>query len=193
MLTIITIAIAYVLGSLSSAILLAKVMNLPDPREHGSGNPGATNMLRIGGKNMALYVLIGDVLKGFVAVLIAKLLNVHGFGLGLVALAAVVGHMYPVFFKFQGGKGVATALGALVVLSFWTAVVAIIIWLAVVFMTKYASLASVVAVPASPIIAAVFGHGQFFLPLLIMAGLVVWKHWENIGRLRDGTESKVKL
>jgi glycerol-3-phosphate acyltransferase PlsY len=109
--------ISYLIGSLSSAILVCKFLKLPDPRTQGSMNPGTTNVLRIGGKTPALITLAGDMLKGFIPVLIAHLIGMNGFSLGIVAAAAFLGHLYPVFFKFQGGKGVATALGAFIALS----------------------------------------------------------------------------
>lgn len=189
-LAILFIAIAYLVGSLNSAILVCKVMKLGDPREAGSGNPGATNVLRIGGKKAALIVLITDLFKGVVPVLLAQILGVADFWLGCVAVAVVVGHMFPVFFKFQGGKGVATAFGAVLALSVWIAIIALIVWGVVVFVTKYVSLASLIAA-VLVVVLMLFSHPIYFIPLLVMVILIIWRHKENIDRLKAGTESKI--
>ncbi len=186
---IIFIVIAYFVGSLSSAILVCKAMDLPDPRTAGSGNAGATNVLRIGGKLPAILTLVGDILKGFLPVLIARLLGVTDFLLAMVALAAVVGHIFPAFFNFKGGKGVATAFGALLALVFGVAIVAAIIWVVVVFLTRYISVASLIATVLS-VILVLFVHTNYFLPVLVMALLIIWRHMDNIKRLRAGTENK---
>lgn len=184
--------IAYLLGSLQTSLLLMKFFKFPDPRTYGSGNTGATNVLRTAGKNKALMTLIGDLLKGFIAVLIAKLLGVTGFFLALTALAAVIGHIFPLFFQFKGGKGVATALGGLLLLSFWISLFLIIIWLVVVFMTRYVSLASIITAAIAPFL-MLAANTQFFLPLLVMSALIIWKHSANIQRLRKGVEPKANL
>jgi glycerol-3-phosphate acyltransferase PlsY len=182
-------AIAYVVGSLNCAILVCKAMKLPDPRVEGSGNPGATNVLRIGNKQAAVFVLIGDVLKGALPVLVAYLIGVEGFMLALIALAAVLGHMFPVFFEFKGGKGVATAFGAMLVLTPGVTIFGLIVWVGIVFVTRYISLASVI----TPVVASVlilFLHIPYFLPIAVMAGLIIWRHKDNIDRLKAGTENK---
>ncbi|OGT68791.1 MAG: acyl-phosphate glycerol 3-phosphate acyltransferase [Gammaproteobacteria bacterium RIFCSPHIGHO2_12_FULL_45_9] len=189
---ILSLVIAYVLGSISSGVLIAKLCKLPDPRAEGSGNTGATNTLRLYGKKPALFVLIGDVLKGFVAVLLASMLGVTGGLLGLVALAAVIGHVFPVFFKFKGGKGVATAAGAFLVLSFGVTLLLLIIFAAIVYFTRYVSLASMIAAIAAPIL-FIFSAPALAFPALLVAGLIVWKHSDNIERLRTGTESKIEF
>lgn len=189
MIAIIMIILAYLAGSIITGLLVAKLMKLPDPRKQGSGNVGAANMLRVGGKNAALLTLLGDALKGLIPVWVAYLLGVSGFMLGLVALAAVAGHMFSVFNHFNGGKGVATAFGALLGLSFVIAIIAIVVWLAVVALTRYVSLASI----AAAIIAAVlilFGMPNCFIPIAIIVLLILWRHMENIQRLRTGTENK---
>src|SRR5262245_5627917 len=145
MLTIIFIIIGYLVGSINSALLVCKAMKLPDPRTAGSGNAGATNVYRTSGRLPAIIVFIGDALIGFVTVLIAGLLGVNGTWLALVALAAVVGHVFPLYFKFKGGKGVATAFGAVLALSPVVAIVSLIIWILVVFVTRYVSLGSLIA------------------------------------------------
>ncbi len=184
--------IAYLLGSLQTSLLLVKFFKFPDPRTQGSGNTGATNVLRTAGKNKALITLIGDLLKGFVAVLIAKMLGVTGFFLAFTALAAVIGHIFPIFFQFRGGKGVATAIGGLLLLSFWISLFLIIIWLVVVFITRYISLASIITAALAPFFMLIV-NVNYFVPLLIMSLLIIWKHTENIQRLRKGVERKIKL
>lgn len=193
MANIIALVIAYVLGSLNSSILLTKYLKLPDPRTQGSGNAGATNILRTVGKNQALLVLIADAAKGLIAIWIARLIGVHGVILGFVAFAVVVGHVFPVFFKFKGGKGVATALGGLLGLSLWAAAIAGMIWAAVAFFTKYVSLASMAAAAAAVVLVLVFGKAAYAFPVFCIAGLIVWKHKANIDRLRAGTENKLKF
>lgn len=183
--------IAYLLGSVSSAVIVCKLMGLPDPRTEGSGNPGATNVLRIGGKQAALIVLIADGLKGFIPVILARMFGVSGFALALIALIALLGHIYPVFFKFKGGKGVATAIGGIFGLSFLVGILALITWGLVVYFTKYSSLAALVTAVLLPIYVLIFAHAGYFLPVLIMTAILVWRHWDNIERLRAGTETKV--
>lgn len=190
---IIAIAIAYLLGSLSSAIILSKVLKTPDPRTQGSGNAGATNVLRISGKKEAAMVLVGDALKGLIAVWIAYILHLTPFMLGIVGLVAVVGHIYPVFFKFKGGKGVATAVGATMGLSFLSGILAAAAWAAIAFVTRYASLASIIAVILIPVFLVIFAKGAFFVPGVLIAALIIWKHKDNIQRLKTNTESKIEL
>jgi glycerol-3-phosphate acyltransferase PlsY len=188
--SLIMLVIAYLLGSVSCAILVCKFAGLPDPRTQGSGNPGASNVLRVAGKTYAAITLLGDVLKGLIPVLLAQVLGLHPVVVSLVALAAVLGHMYPAFFKFQGGKGVATAIGAYFALSFPLGLITAIIWLGLAFLFRYASLASLAACALAPFICLIF-NPAYFLGLIIIAALVVWRHWENIERLRQGTESKI--
>lgn len=191
-LALIFIIIAYLIGSLNSAILVCKVMKLGDPREAGSGNPGATNVLRIAGKKAASIVLAVDVLKGLIPVLLAQMLGLTGFLLACVALAAVVGHIFPVFFKFQGGKGVATAFGAILAISPIVAIIAAIVWGVVVFVTKYISLASLISAALVAVL-ILFMHIAYFIPLFLIVLLIVWRHKENIDRLRSGTENKIQF
>ncbi len=191
--TIIGIIIAYLIGSISCAIIVAKIMKLPDPREQGSGNAGATNVLRIGGKQAAIWVLIGDLVKGVIAVLVGRIIGDAGIGLGLVAFAAVIGHVFPLYFKFKGGKGVATMVGAVLALSFAVGIGTIIVWLIVAAASRYASLASMIAAIAAPIFTLFFGDSHFFIPVLFITVLIIWKHLDNIERLRNGKESKIEL
>lgn len=183
--------IAYLIGSLSSAIIVCKFLNLPDPRTQGSMNPGATNVLRIGGKSPALITLAGDMLKGFLPVFIGHLIGIGGFFLGLIAIAAFLGHLYPIFFKFQGGKGVATAAGAILALSPIVGVAAIICWILVAVIFRYSSLAALVATIAAPVFMLFLGNKAYLLPTLIIAAILIWKHWGNIQRLRSGSEGKI--
>lgn len=193
MANILGLIIAYLLGSLNSAVLITKFLKLPDPRTSGSGNAGATNILRTVGKNQALMVLLGDALKGIVAILLARMFGVQGFILGLVALTVVAGHIFPVFFKFKGGKGVATMMGATLMLAPWVGLFAIVVWVIIAFLLRYASLASIVAAVCTPLFMFVFGNHQYAFPLLLVAALVIWRHEENIKRLRSGTETKINL
>jgi len=190
---IIAIIVAYLIGSISSAILIAKFLKLPDPRTQGSGNAGATNILRTVGRNQALVVLIIDILKGMIAVWIGRMFGVEGPMLGFVALGVVVGHIFPIFFKFKGGKGVATTLGALVALAFWPGIITAAIWIALLFVFRYASLASVVAAIAAPILMLFLGSAVYAFPVFLITLLIVWKHKSNIERLRNKTENKVKF
>lgn len=185
------IASAYLIGSVASAIVVCRLMKLPDPRRGGSGNPGATNVLRVGGKLPAALTLLGDVLKGLVPVVLASALS-GPWVVAATALAAFLGHLYPIYFKFKGGKGVATAFGAAAGLA-WPLMVAMgITWLAVVAATRYVSLASMVAVGLSPVVAfALALHPATFLALVVMAGFIIYRHRANIERLRSGSESRI--
>lgn len=188
---IIMCIIAYLLGSVSTAVLVSQLLKLPDPRTSGSQNPGTTNVLRIGGKLPAILTLIGDMLKGIIPVLIAAILAVPGYMLGVIVLAAVLGHIFPIFFHFKGGKGVATALGGYFAISPLIGISAVIIWLVVVFFSRFSSLASLTMVSLAPICAAIYGNFAFIIPAILIALLIIWKHKENIQRLRAKTESKI--
>lgn len=189
--TLVMMVIGYLLGSVSSAIVVCRALKLPDPRTTGSKNAGATNVARMTDKKYAVLVLIADMLKGLVAVILAKMVGIHGLGLGLVALSAVAGHIYPLFFKFKGGKGVATAMGAIIGLSLFLAIIAGIVWVAVAMIYQYSSLASLSALGAVVVLSILFYPG-YFIPLLAMAALIGWHHQDNIERLRKGTEHKLK-
>jgi glycerol-3-phosphate acyltransferase PlsY len=192
MLALIYALIAYLLGSVNTAIIVCQIMKLPDPRAEGSKNPGATNVLRLAGRNVALIVLAADVLKGFVPVFIAGLISLSGFSLGFVALAATLGHVFPAFYGFKGGKGVATALGGIVGLSFPIGVVCGVVWGVTIYLTRYSSLSSLIAVSIAPILLLFIDPG-YFIPTLAIAVLVAWRHLENIMRLRAGTENKMEF
>lgn len=190
---LISIILAYLIGSLSFAIIVAKLMCFRDPRSTGSGNAGATNMLRMAGKQAALYVLLGDALKGLIAVLIARFLGAYGVSLAFIALVVVIGHVFPLYFKFRGGKGVATMLGAFLGLSFWIGLFLIATWLIIAYLFRYSSVATLVSAVAAPIYMMIGAHADYFFPVLLITILVVWKHWENIQRLCKGTEGKIQF
>jgi glycerol-3-phosphate acyltransferase PlsY len=185
------IASAYLIGSVASAIVVCRLMNLPDPRSGGSGNPGATNVLRVGGKGAAALTLVGDVVKGLVPVLLARALS-NELVVAAAALAAFLGHLYPIYFGFAGGKGVATAFGAVAGLSFPVMLVMGVAWTIVVATTRYVSLASMVAAGLAPVAAfALALHPATFTALAVMAGFIIHRHKANIERLRSGTESRI--
>jgi glycerol-3-phosphate acyltransferase PlsY len=186
------LVIAYLLGSVSTAVIFSKWMGLPDPRTQGSGNPGATNMLRVGGSRAAAIVLLGDALKGFIPVLLARLLGLEGMSLGLIALAAVLGHIYPIFMGFQGGKGVATAWGGIIALSVWLGLIAIIAWLITAAITRYSSLAAIAAAIVTTVLSLwVLSDVSNFIPLVLITLLIIWRHQDNLTRLRQGREEKI--
>ncbi len=168
-------------------------MGLPDPREEGSGNPGTTNVLRIGGKMPALLTLFGDALKGFIPVIIARILKVEDLALGLVAISAFLGHLYPIFFRFKGGKGVATFFGTMFALSIPIGAVLVATWTVVAALFRYSSLAALIAAILAPIYAIIFKHYWYIAPIIVMTLMIIWKHRGNIKRLRFGSESKIKL
>lgn len=185
---------AYLFGSISSAIIVSRLMGLDDPRTQGSGNPGATNVLRFGGKKAAIITLVGDVLKGLLPVIIAKALTNNPSVLALAAFAAFLGHLYPVFFGFKGGKGVATAIGAIIGLSVPLAGLLMLSWFVVALVSKYSSLAALVASALAPIYAWWLGMPTpIILAILLIALMLFWRHRENISRLISGEESKIKL
>lgn len=190
---LIAVVIAYLLGSLSTSIILAKLQGKADPRTQGSGNAGATNVLRNNGKKDAIIVLIGDAFKGWIAIMLAKFFGLQHTALAIIAIAVIAGHVFPVFFKFKGGKGVATFLGALLGISFVCMLVAIIAWAATAVLSRYASLASIIAVAAGSIASLFTANAGSFIPLIIAAAFVVWMHRSNIQRLKNGTENKINL
>ncbi len=187
------IIIGYLIGSLNMSILIAKLLGKPDPRTQGSGNAGATNTLRTSGKKEAAWVLLGDIIKGVVAVVIARIFHIEGFMLALVALATVVGHIFPVYFNFQGGKGVATMMGVLIALNLWLGLITIAAWIITALLSRFASLASLTAAVVAVLCSLFFGHFHYVVPVLAIAALILWKHMANIERLRAGTESKINF
>jgi len=188
---IVSVIIAYLVGSVSTAILVCRLMGLPDPRESGSGNPGATNVLRVGGKLPAILTLLGDALKGLLPVAIAGLIVPHPPTVAAVALAAFLGHLYPVFFDFRGGKGVATALGALFGLSMQIGLIAAGIWLLVCLVFRISSLAALLTFAMAPVILFISGHSEFAVVYIVIAAFLFYTHRQNIQRLLNGTEPRV--
>lgn len=191
---VLLMVIGYLSGSLCSAVIVSRLFGLPDPRTAGSANPGATNVLRLSGKKYALMVLVADMLKGLLPVLLAKTLHASPTTIGFTCFAAVLGHMYPVFFGFKGGKGVATALGAFLGLDFILGVVVIATWLLVINFSRYSSLASIIAIVLAPIYSFIFGnHLTTIPPLIFITMFILYKHGDNITRLMDGQEPKINL
>ncbi|MEY4684338.1 MAG: glycerol-3-phosphate 1-O-acyltransferase PlsY [Pseudomonadota bacterium] len=186
------IPLAYLMGSVSTAIIVSRLLGLPDPRQQGSKNPGATNVLRLGGKKAAAITLIGDALKGLIPVVIAKALGVAPEILAAVSLAAFLGHLYPIFFGFKGGKGVATALGIFLGLSPWVGLAVLATWLLTAFLFKYSSLAALTAALLSPLYLWFILHSEVLVGVgLTMALLLVSRHRANIERLLKGEESRI--
>jgi acyl phosphate:glycerol-3-phosphate acyltransferase len=183
---------AYLLGSVSSAIVIARLFGLKDPREVGSGNPGATNILRYGGKKAAILTLLGDVLKGAVPVLTAHLLGADSLILALTMLAAFLGHVFPVFHGFKGGKGVATAFGALTAMNGWVGLALVGSWLVMAVITRYSSLSAITVSVLAPVYVWVFTRNPaLILATGIMALFLLWRHRSNIQKLLAGTETKI--
>jgi glycerol-3-phosphate acyltransferase PlsY len=186
------ITFAYLLGSLSTAIIVSKLGHIPDPRTQGSGNPGATNMLRLGGKKVAALTLLGDMLKGLVAISLASMLTADHTTLALVGMAAFLGHLYPVFFGFRGGKGVATALGVLMGVSWMVGLGAIVTWLFMAKVFRYSSLAALTAAVLSPLYLWLARPSPALLAMsLLMSALLLWRHRSNIQRLLSGQEDQI--
>lgn len=184
--------LGYLLGSLSSAVLVSRTLGLADPRTTGSRNPGATNVLRIGGKRAAVLTLAGDVLKGVVAVVIARLVTDDAVVLALTALAAFLGHLYPVFFGFRGGKGVATALGVWLALVPAVGALLLVTWLVTALVFRYSSLAALVAALAAPLYVLWLAPLMAYLAIaIVMTALLIWRHRSNIRNLWIGTETKI--
>ncbi len=184
--------LGYLVGSISSAVLVCKLLGLPDPRHEGSGNPGATNVLRLGSKPGAALTLAGDVFKGVIPVLAARWLSNDSLVISLAALAAFLGHLFPVFFRFHGGKGVATALGLFAAISPLLALMLVATWLAVALVFRFSSLAALVSAILAPVYAWwIPGQPDYALLALVLALTLFWRHRDNIRRLLNGTESRI--
>ncbi len=194
--SVLAVLAAYLIGSLSFAVIVSRGMGLDDPREYGSGNPGATNVLRSGNRAAALLTLAFDALKGYVPVLLALVFGPR-FGLGevtvaFVGLAAFVGHLWPVFFGFKGGKGVATAVGVLMALNPWLGAATLLTWLIVALFFRYSSLASIVAAVFAPFYQLlIWGVAPMLLSICAMSLLLLWRHQPNMRKLFAGTESRI--
>jgi len=183
---------AYLLGSISSAIVVCRIMGLPDPRTEGSKNPGATNVLRFGSKKAAGLTLAGDALKGLIPVLIAKAYGVDAETLALVAVAAFIGHLYPVFFGFKGGKGVATALGVFLGLSLPVGLALAGTWMLIAYITKISSLSALIAASLSPLyIAFMMDDSVFIVMAVFISAVLIYRHRSNIRHLLSGKEGKI--
>jgi len=191
------IAGAYVVGSLSFAVIVSKLMGIQDPRSYGSGNPGATNVLRSGKKSAAILTLLGDGLKGLVAVLVAKYVGPHYgvdvAGVAWVALAVVVGHMWPMFFNLKGGKGVATAMGVMFGLNPWLGLIVVLTWLLVAAVSRYSSLAAMLSLGLAPLFAVfLMPRGNPELGITLVIGLLVfYRHRDNLVKLLTHQEKKI--
>lgn len=188
---LVAIAIAYLFGSLSTAIIVCKIMQLPDPRSQGSGNPGATNVLRYGGKKVAIVTLLGDIAKCAIPVLLAKWVGLDEIGLALVAFAAFLGHLYPMFFHFKGGKGVAAALGCWLALAWPVGLLLVGTWICIAVITRYSSLAALITALIAPFYAWYFTNETFALMTGCMSLLLIYRHAKNIRNLYMGEESKI--
>ncbi len=196
MTTLLLIVGAYLIGSISFAVVVSKFYGLADPRTYGSGNPGATNVLRSGNKGAAIWTLVGDAFKGWLAVfLVDRFQQELGVGdqtIALVAVAVFIGHLWPVFFKFVGGKGVATALGVLLALNVWLGLATLVTWLVVAYAFRYSSLAALIASVFAPFYyGLLFGAEPQLAAVLAMSGLLIWRHSKNIANLIAGKESRI--
>ncbi len=194
MLDLILIILGYLIGSVSSAIVVCRVLGLGDPRQDGSGNPGATNVLRLAGKAPAAAVLAGDWLKGTLPVVLAWLVTRDPLTAGAAGLAAFLGHLFPVFFRFQGGKGVATGLGVILGWSPLALLATVVAWLAVAGAFRYSSLAAVVAFALAPaFVLGLAGSPVLAAATALLTVAIVWRHRDNIARLAAGEESRIDL
>ena len=196
MYTALFIVIAYLLGSISFALVTSKLFGLADPRTYGSGNPGATNVLRSGNKAAAALTLLGDAAKGWLAVFLASWLadrvGIGSWGVAAVVVAVFLGHLFPVFARFQGGKGVATGLGVLLGISPMLGVFVLLTWLVVAFLTRYSSLSALVSASLAPVYyGLMFRVDAFFYAICIISACLVFRHRQNIINLISGTESKI--
>lgn len=184
--------LGYLVGSLSFAVIVSRLFGLADPRSYGSGNPGATNVLRSGHKGAAVLTLLFDALKAYVPVMLARWWGLDPLVIMLVGLGAFIGHLWPVFFKFEGGKGVATAAGALLAYDPAMGGLSLAVWLLMAVVFRYSSLASLSAALAAPVIQwALHGPGPYVWGIIVMSALLIWRHEANIRKLLAGQESKI--
>ena len=184
----------YLFGSVSTAIIVCRLMGLPDPRTEGSGNPGATNVARLGGKKAAALTLVGDMLKGLIPVLIAHALHAGPVILAATALAAFLGHLYPVFFGFQGGKGVATALGVIYGLYWPVGLLTTAVWLSMALLFRYSSLAALIAILLTPLgFLWLWPEPAIIIAMCVLTVLLYWRHRSNIANLLSGKEGKISF
>ena len=197
---ILLIPLAYLIGSVSFAVVVSKCMRLPDPHSYGSGNPGATNVLRTGNKSAAVLTLLGDALKGFIAVVLARMIlgegsltsSLNSWILCGVVVAVFLGHLFPIFHGFKGGKGVATACGILFGINWILGLATLATWIIVAKFMRYSSLAALAAAVFGPIyFVFLFGFHPMGIALLIVCALLIWRHRSNIHNLMNGTESRI--
>ncbi|MBN9421083.1 MAG: glycerol-3-phosphate acyltransferase [Candidatus Accumulibacter sp. 66-26] len=189
---LLAVAAAYLLGSIPFAVVSSRLFGLADPRTYGSKNPGATNVLRSGNKGAAVVTLLGDAAKGWLAVFLAQQYGLPTSGIALVALAVFFGHLFPVFLKFKGGKGVATAAGVLLALDPWLGLATLGTWLFIAYTLRYSSLAALIAAAAAPIYAGMlWGTDGLVLAVGIMSMALIGKHWQNLQRLLAGSEPRI--
>lgn len=187
---VIWIVAAYLLGSVAFGILVSKLFGLPDPRTVGSGNPGATNVLRSGKKMAAILTLLGDALKGWLPVWLALQSDMLMWVVAAVGVAVFLGHLYPIFYKFKGGKGVATALGVMLAISPLLGLAALLTWVVVFALSRYSSLGAIVAAALAPVYAwFLLPYKDYLMTVLVMSVLLIWRHKTNIHKLLSGTES----
>jgi glycerol-3-phosphate acyltransferase PlsY len=192
MTAILAAVLAYLAGSIPFAVVVSRAMGLPDPRSFGSGNPGATNVLRSGSKAAAILTLAGDALKGWVAVWAAMRLGMSEEVVALVAVTVFLGHVFPVWLRFQGGKGVATAAGVLFAIDWRVGVAVLVAWLTVVVVSRYSSLGAVTAAVFAPVaVYFLVGAGPMLAAACVMTVVLVWRHEANIGKLLRGEESRI--
>ena len=188
------VILAYLAGSLANAVIVCRALGLGDPREQGSGNPGATNVLRLYGRTAALLTLCGDVLKGLVPVLVLRYLQAPDVFIAAAGLAAFSGHLYPVFFSFRGGKGVATLIGVLFGFHWLLGAAFIATWLLVALLSRYSSLAAIIAALATPLYCwLILAGAPYVTAASLMSALLVWRHRLNIRKLLNGTEDKISF
>ncbi|MDX1705972.1 glycerol-3-phosphate 1-O-acyltransferase PlsY [Pseudidiomarina sp.] len=190
-LIILAVLTSYLFGSISSAVVICRLFGLPDPRGAGSGNPGATNVYRLGGKIPAALTLFFDVLKGMIPVWGSYFLGIEPFYLGIIAVAACLGHIFPLYFRFRGGKAVATALGAMFPVAWEMALLLIATWVLVFRISKVSSLAAIITVSLAPFY-AFWIKPQYTVPTIMISLLILWRHQSNIMRLRSGDEHRIK-
>ena len=188
------IVFAYLVGSISTGIITSRFFNLPDPRTMGSKNPGATNVMRTGNKKAAIFTLIGDLLKAIFVLLIASNLGFDGYSIIFVSLAVLIGHIFPVYYKFRGGKGVATAVGILITLNFKLALIVVCIWILVFLIFRYSSLAAIVASISAPLIGIFILNDQSLnnFTYVMVTSIILMTHQKNIKNLISGKELKFK-
>ncbi len=186
------VVLSYLVGSLSAAVIVCRVIGAPDPRTVGSRNPGATNVLRVAGRKAAAATLTGDAMKGLVPVLLARMFTAEPAAVAAAGIAAFLGHLFPVFFRFEGGKGIATCIGVLLGMAFPVALIFIAVWLLVARFAKVSSLAGLSAALTAPFAAWTLGYPLTHVAVIvIMTVLIFWRHRSNIGKIIDGTEPRI--